>query len=107
MAVSGWIDKNTLRVEMAGKHYYFHIALNQDGSKRVELKEWTKSQTRGIGFKKSSTREIMIFENHVRDVLKGLIKVCKRLDIPVKDILEKQGVECEPPKQAARSFSVV
>jgi hypothetical protein len=94
MAVSGWKDraKTELVLELAGKHYYFEIKDNADGSKRVEIREWQKTH----GFRQhSETRTLFVFENHLRDILKALLKVCDRLDVPVKDILERKGVVCE------------
>jgi hypothetical protein len=83
MAKSEWHTANELRVETPSKNYYFEIATNNDGSRRINMKEFQKS----YGLRPSQTRSIIIFENHFRDVFKGLIKVAKRMNIDLDPIL--------------------
>lgn len=84
MARFGWKSPKEYRVELPTKHYYFEI-LDHDRGQLVQVKEWRKSR----GLKRSETQQILIFDNHLRDVLKGLLKVMKRLKLDVADILAK------------------
>src|SRR5512136_1189531 len=84
MARSGWKTPKEYRVELTTKHYYFTIGENERG-RQVHVKEWRKSH----GLYCSETHELFIFESHLSDVLKGLLKVMKRLGVDVADILAK------------------
>jgi hypothetical protein len=96
MAVAGWKSPKEFSIELPTKHYYLTISDNERG-KQVLLKEWRKSH----GLKRSETHGLVIFESHLRDVLKGLLKVMKRLDLDVADILAKyQAAEQAGTKEA-------
>lgn len=79
-----WKTPKEYQIELTTKHYYFTISENSKGN-QVVVKEWRKGQ----GLKRSETHSILIYENHLRDVLKGLLKVMQRLNLDVADILMK------------------
>jgi hypothetical protein len=83
MAVTHWKDKNEYEVQLQTKSYFFELADNENGTRRVLLKEWNKTR----GLKKPPTGIVMIHENHMRDVVRGLLKVSKRLGLDVRTMI--------------------
>lgn len=83
MAVTRWKKKNEYEVQLTTKSYFFELADNENGTKRVMLKEWNKTR----GFVKPPTNIVMIHENHLRDVVRALLKVSKRLGLDVRTMI--------------------
>lgn len=84
MAQTGWHKPNEYKIELAHKHYYFEISENENNSHLVKLTEWSKTN----GLSKAPTRTVFIFDNHIRDVVKGLLKVAKRLKLDMTTVVE-------------------
>lgn len=87
MAKIEWSAKDELKITLTNKHYYFEIKENENGTKRVHVREWSKSHA----LRPAQTREIIIFENNIKDIIKGLLKVAKRLEIDLTTIPELKG----------------
>lgn len=75
MAKTGFTKKDEYQIIYTGKRYYLTIEDNQKG-KQIKVKEWTKSSTT----RPASTRVLLIYENHLPDMIKALTAIEKRLE---------------------------
>jgi hypothetical protein len=76
MARKGFVPgkKDEYQIIYFNKRYYLTIEDNEKG-RQVKVKEWTKSSVT----RPASTRVILIYENHLPDLIQALTAIEKRM----------------------------
>jgi hypothetical protein len=75
MAKKGFTKKDEYQIIYFNKRYYITIEDNEKG-KQVKVKEWSKSTSN----RPATTRVMLIFENHLPDMIKALTAIQCRLE---------------------------
>ncbi len=88
MAKKGFTKKDEYQIIYFNKRYYLTIEDNEKG-KQVKVKEWSKSTVT----RPATTRTILIFANHLPDLIQALTAIEKRLGTPDGKIEEEQGID--------------
>lgn len=81
MAKTGFVKKNEYEIHYFNKRYYLAIEDNEKG-KQIKVKEWSKSTVT----RPASTRVLLIYENHLPDVIKALTAIQKRIEEKSGDV---------------------